>query len=137
MKTFGKSILTCAITGGVHTPSMSPYLPVTPEQIAHEAIEAVLAGAAILHLHARRPEQDVRYGFPDYRPETYRAAITEIRRHTDAIINITSGGGLGFTEEQRLSAPIELSPEIASRGGAPDAGDQGAGGYPALAARPI
>ena len=93
---------------------MSPHLPITPEQIAREAIAAARAGAAIIHLHARRPEQDERYGAPDYRPATYRAALAEIRRETDAIINITTGGGLGFTEEQRLAAPIDLSPEITS-----------------------
>jgi len=114
MKTFDKSILTCAITGAIHTPSMSPHLPVTPEEIAREAIAAARAGAAIIHLHARRPEQDDRYGAPDYRPATYRAALAEIRRETDAIINITTGGGLGFTEEQRLAAAIDLSPEITS-----------------------
>lgn len=114
MKSFGKSILTCAITGGIHTPSMSPHLPVTPEEIAREAIEAARAGAAIIHLHARRPEPDENYGRPDYRPATYRAAIALIRRETDAIINITTGGGLGFTEEQRMAAPIDLSPEITS-----------------------
>jgi uncharacterized protein (DUF849 family) len=114
MKTFDKSILTCAITGALHTPSMSPHLPVTPEEIAREAIAAARAGAAIIHLHARRPEQDERYGAPDYRPATYRAALAQIRRETDAIISITTGGGLGFTEEQRLAAPIDLSPEITS-----------------------
>jgi len=93
---------------------MSPHLPVTPEQIAHEAIAAARAGAAIIHLHARRPEPDDRYGAPDYRPATYRAALAEIRRETDAVINITTGGGLGFTEEQRLAAPMDLSPEITS-----------------------
>jgi uncharacterized protein (DUF849 family) len=114
MKTFDSAILTCAITGGVHTPSMSPHLPITPEEIASEAIAAARAGAAIIHLHARRPEQDDRHGAPDYRPATYRTALAAIRRETDAIINITSGGGLGFTEEQRLAAPIDLSPEITS-----------------------
>lgn len=114
MKTCGKSILTCAITGGIHTPSMSPHLPVTPEQIASEAINAAAAGAAVIHLHARRPEQDEMYGFPDWRPATYRAALTEIRRHTDAIINITTGGGPGFTFEERMAAPLDLSPEITS-----------------------
>ncbi len=114
MKTFGKSIVTCAITGGIHTPSMSPHLPITPEEIAREAIAAARAGAAIIHLHARRPERDELHGFPDPRPETYRAALSEIRRHTDAIINITTGGGPGFTEEQRMAAPFDLSPEITS-----------------------
>ena len=79
MKTFDSAILTCAITGGVHTPSMSPHLPITPEEIASEAIAAARAGAAIIHLHARRPEQDDRHGAPDYRPATYRTALAAIR----------------------------------------------------------
>jgi uncharacterized protein (DUF849 family) len=114
MKTFGKSILTCAITGGIHTPSMSATLPITPEEIAREAIAAAHAGAAIIHLHARRPERDEMYGFPDWRPATYRAALREIRRSTDAIINITTGGGPGFSVDERMAAPIDLSPEITS-----------------------
>jgi uncharacterized protein (DUF849 family) len=114
MKSFGKSILTCAVTGSAHTPSMSPHLPITPEQIAKESIEASRAGAAIIHLHARRAEEDEFYGRPDYRPEVYRAALKEIRRESDVIINITTGGSLGFTEAERLAAPLDLSPEITS-----------------------
>lgn len=114
MKRFDKSILTCAITGGAHTPSMSRFLPITPEQIAAQSIEAARAGAAVVHLHVRRPEQDDRHGYPDHRPETYRAAIQQIRRESDVIINITTGGALGFTETQRLAAAMDLSPEVAS-----------------------
>lgn len=109
-----KAIITCAITGGIHTPSMSPYLPITPEKIASEALEAVTAGASVIHLHARRPEKDEMHGFPDWRPETYRQFCSVIARECDAIINITTGGGPGFTWEERMAGPIALSPEITS-----------------------
>ena len=66
-----KRVITCAITGSVHTPSMSPHLPIFPDDIAREAIAAVEAGAAVIHLHARRPEKDERHGAPDWRPETF------------------------------------------------------------------
>lgn len=110
----GKAIITCAITGGIHTPSMSPHLPITPDDIAREAIEAAEAGAAIIHLHARRPEQDDMHGFPDWRPETYMAFLPRIKQASEAIINITTGGGPGFTWEQRMAAPRAASPEITS-----------------------
>lgn len=109
-----KVIITCAITGGIHTPSMSPYLPIEPEVIAREALEAVAAGASIIHLHARRREQDELHGFPDWRPETYREFCSEIKSRSEAIINITTGGGPGFTWEQRMAGPLALSPEITS-----------------------
>ncbi|MBV8601782.1 MAG: 3-keto-5-aminohexanoate cleavage protein [Candidatus Eremiobacteraeota bacterium] len=109
-----KRIITCAITGAIHTPSMTPYLPISPDEIAREAIAAAEAGAAIIHLHARRPERDELHGFPDWRPETYLAFCRQIAEHTDAIVNITSGGGPGFTWEQRMAGPIALSPEITS-----------------------
>jgi uncharacterized protein (DUF849 family) len=109
-----KRIITCAITGSVHTPSMSPHLPILPADIAREAIAAVEAGAAVIHLHARRPEKDERYGAPDWRPETFLEFVRPIAEHTDAIVNITTGGGYGFTFDQRMAAPIALSPEITS-----------------------
>lgn len=109
-----KAIITCAITGGIHTPSMSPHLPIEPEVIAREAIDAVHAGASIIHLHARRRERDELYGFPDWRPETYREFCGEIKAKTDAIINITTGGGPGFSWEQRMAGPLAMSPEITS-----------------------
>jgi uncharacterized protein (DUF849 family) len=109
-----KAIITCAITGGIHTPSMSPYLPITPDQIASEAIAAAEAGAAIIHLHARRPEKDEMYGFPDWRPETYMGFLPRIKQNSDAIINITTGGGPGMTFEERMAGPTAASPEITS-----------------------
>ena len=84
-----KAIITAAITGGAHTPSMSPYLPITPDEIADQAIEAVKAGAAIVHLHARNPED----GKPTGSPEVFRQFVTRIKRETDAIVNISTGGG--------------------------------------------
>ena len=73
-----KAIITCAVTGSLHTPGMSPYLPITPEQIAEDAIKAADAGAAIIHLHARRYENDDLYGYPDWRPETYMQFLPKI-----------------------------------------------------------
>jgi uncharacterized protein (DUF849 family) len=105
-----KVIITCAVTGSVHTPSMSPYLPVTPEQIAEQAIEAAEAGAAILHLHARDP----RDGRPAFEPAAYRAFLPRIHAKTDAVINITTGGSQSMTLEQRLAGALDVSPEMAS-----------------------
>lgn len=109
-----KAIITCAITGSLHTPSMSPYLPVTPEQIADDAIKAADAGAAIIHLHARRYEQDEYYAYPDWRPETYMQFLPKIKRGCNAIINITTGGGAGMNFEQRLAGPMAAAPELVS-----------------------
>ena len=108
-----KAIITCAITGGAHTPSMSPHLPVTPDQIAEESIKAADAGAAIIHLHARRSDGDM-YGYPDWRPETYMEFLPRIKQGCDAIVNITTGGAGGMTWEQRLAGPLLASPEITS-----------------------
>jgi uncharacterized protein (DUF849 family) len=105
-----KVIITCAVTGSIHTPSMSPYLPITPEQIAQEAIAAAAAGAAMLHLHARDP----RTGRPDQSPELFKQFLPSIKSSTDAIINITTGGGLGMTLDQRLAPAKWAQPEIAS-----------------------
>lgn len=109
-----KAIITCAITGGGVTPSMSPYLPVTPNQIAEESIKAADAGAAIIHLHARHYEDNEMYGYPDWRPETYMQFLPRIKQGCDAIVNITTGGASGMTWEQRLSGPLLASPEITS-----------------------
>lgn len=103
-------IITCAPTGGVHTPTMSPHLPITPEEIAHASIEAAEAGAAIIHLHARNPDT----GQPDGRPELFRAFMSAIAGSCDAVMNVTTGGGLGMTREERLRAAIATSPEMAS-----------------------
>lgn len=106
----GKVIITCAITGGIHTPSMSPALPYTPEDIATQAIEAAEAGAAILHLHARNPED----GRPTPDPDVYMQFLPRIKQSTDAVINITTGGSLSMTVEERLAAPLKTAPEMCS-----------------------
>jgi len=105
-----KIIITCAMTGGIHTPTMSPALPVTPEQIAKQSIDAIEAGAAIVHLHARDPET----GMPSPDPEVFLQFLPVIKEATDGIINITTGGGLNMTVEQRLAAPLRVSPEMCS-----------------------
>src|SRR3984893_17376344 len=114
MKRADKVIITCAITGAItapiHTPSMSPYLPITPAQIAAHSVDAAVAGAAVIHLHARDPET----GKPDQTPERFLEVVPQIKRQTHAIINITTGGGLGMTLDQRLAPALKLAPEIAS-----------------------
>ena len=105
-----KVIITCAVTGSVHTPSMSQYLPITPAQIAEQAIAAADAGAAILHLHARDPK-DAR---PSFDPAVYRGFLPQIAGATDAVINITTGGSHVMTLDQRLAAALDVSPEMAS-----------------------
>jgi uncharacterized protein (DUF849 family) len=105
-----KIILTCAVTGSIHTPSMSPHLPITPDQIAISAIEAAEAGASILHLHARDPKT----GRPSSDIEVFRQFLPRIKGATDAVINLTTGGSSQMTVEQRLSAPAELAPEMCS-----------------------
>ena len=90
MRKNSKVIITCAVTGSIHTPSMSDALPITPDEIAEQAIAAAEAGAAMLHLHARDPHT----GKPDQAPELFRRFLPRIKQSTDAIINITTGGGL-------------------------------------------
>lgn len=103
-------IITCAPTGGIHTPTMSSHLPVTPDEIASASIEAVNAGAAIIHLHARDPTT----GQPDARPELFQEFMPRIAGACDAILNVSTGGGLGMTREERLRAAVATSPEMAS-----------------------
>ncbi len=103
-------IITCATTGGIHTPSMSPHLPVTPSEIATASIEAAEAGASIIHLHARDPET----GKPDPRPEIFKQFLQIIKQSSDAVVNISTGGGLGMTMDERLLAATTASPEMAS-----------------------
>ena len=110
MKHADKIIITCAITGSIHTPTMSPHLPVTPDEIAREAVAAAEAGAAMLHLHARDPET----GKPSPSPEVFKRFLPRIKQQTPAIINITTGGGLGMTLDERLAAAKWARPEIAS-----------------------
>ena len=105
-----KVIITCAITGSIHTPSMSPHLPVTPEQIAHNAVGAADAGAAILHLHARDPAT----GKPTPDPDVFFQFLPRIKERTDAVINITTGGGQNMTVEDRLQTPLRAKPEMCS-----------------------
>jgi len=105
-----KVIISCAVTGGIHTPSMSPHLPITPEEIAKSSIEAAEAGAAIIHLHARDPND----GRPSPDPALFMQFLPRIKQNTDAVINITTGGGLGMTLEERLAAGIQASPEMCS-----------------------
>ena len=105
-----KIIISCAVTGAVHTPSMSPYLPITPEEIAAQAIEAAEAGASVLHLHARDPET----GKPSPDPELFMRFLPHIKQSTNAVVNITTGGGQGMSIEERLAAPLRASPELAS-----------------------
>ena len=103
-------IITCAPTGGIHTPTMSEYLPVTPAEIVRAGIDAAEAGASIIHLHARDPET----GKPDPRPETFRQFLPVIKQSSDAVINISTGGGLGMSMDERLAAATSASPEMAS-----------------------
>ncbi|MCK9914318.1 3-keto-5-aminohexanoate cleavage protein [Microbacteriaceae bacterium K1510] len=110
MRRAEKVIISCAITGSIHTPSMSPHLPVTPQQIADSAIEAAKAGAAILHLHARDPDT----GRPTQSPDVFKRFLPMIKQGCDGIINITTGGGLGMTLDERLAAAKWAQPEIAS-----------------------
>ena len=110
MRKKSKAIITCAITGSIHTPSMSPYLPVTPDEIATQAIDAAEAGAAILHLHARDPEN----GRPTAEPDTYNRFLPRIKQSCNAIVNITTGGGQGMSIDDRLAAAERFSPEMTS-----------------------
>jgi uncharacterized protein (DUF849 family) len=105
-----KVIITCAITGGIHTPSLSPALPYTPSDLAQQAIAAAEAGAAILHIHARNPET----GAPTGDPEVYRQFLPIIKQSSDAVINITTGGSPDMTPEDRLAAALAFSPEMCS-----------------------
>ncbi len=110
MRHADKVIITCAVTGSIHTPSMSPYLPITPEEIAEQSLAAAAAGAAMVHLHARIPET----GKPSQDPALFARFLPQIKEQSDVIINITTGGGLGMTLEQRLAPALWAQPEIAS-----------------------
>jgi len=109
-KTNRKIILSCAITGSVHTPTMSEYLPITPAQIVDSAVEAGEAGAAILHLHARNPED----GSPSGDPALYRQICSALAKRTNSIINITTGGSSNMRIEERLAYPLQAKPEMCS-----------------------
>lgn len=105
-----KVIITCAVTGAIHTPSMSPYLPITVDEIADAAIGAAQAGAAIVHLHARRPVD----GSPSQDPDLFRAFLPRIKAASDVVVNITTGGAPTMTVEERLQPALRLKPEVAS-----------------------
>jgi uncharacterized protein (DUF849 family) len=105
-----KVIITCAVTGSIHTPTMSDALPITPDQIATQAIDAAKAGAAILHLHARDPKD----GRPSPDPAVFMQFLPRIKASCDAIINITTGGSVTMTVEERVAAALAASPEMCS-----------------------
>jgi uncharacterized protein (DUF849 family) len=105
-----KIIISCAITGAVHTPTMSDALPYRPADIAAQAIAAAEAGAAVLHLHARNPET----GEPTPDPDVFLKFLPQVREATDAVVNITTGGGMTMSVDERLTAPLALRPEMCS-----------------------
>jgi uncharacterized protein (DUF849 family) len=105
-----KVIITCAVTGSIHTPSMSPYLPITPDEIAADALAAAAAGASVIHLHARDPAT----GKPSPDPKLFGQFLPRIKQGCDAILNITTGGGMGMTMDERLAAASWAKPELAS-----------------------
>ena len=106
----GKVIITCAVTGSIHTPSMSPYLPITPDEIAEAALGAARAGAAIVHLHARNTKD----GSPTQDPELFRQFGAKIRAASDVVLNFTTGGAPTMSIEERLQPALKLKPEVAS-----------------------
>ena len=103
-------IITCAVTGAIHTPTMSEHLPITPNEVAEDAIGAAEAGASILHLHARDPKD----GSPTPDPDVFMEFLPRIKQSTDAVINITTGGGHGMTLEERCAGALRVSPEMTS-----------------------
>lgn len=103
-------IVTCAVTGSIHTPSMSPHLPVTADEIASEAIAAAAAGASVVHLHARDPID----GRPTQDPDLFRKFLPRIQQESDVVVNITTGGAPTMLAEERLQPALQLKPEIAS-----------------------
>jgi uncharacterized protein (DUF849 family) len=105
-----KVIITCAVTGSVHTPTMTPYLPITPDEIAKESIAAAEAGASVIHLHARDPKD----GRPTPNPDVFMQFLPRIKQNCDAVINITTGGSLGMSMDDRLAAPLRAKPELCS-----------------------
>jgi uncharacterized protein (DUF849 family) len=122
-----KVIITCAVTGSIHTPTMTPYLPITPEEVAAGALGAAEAGAAILHLHARDPAD----GRPTPDPKVFMQFLPQIKASTDAVINITTGGGHNMTVQERLAAPLIAKPEVCSL----NMGSMNFGLFPALEKR--
>ena len=105
-----KVIITCAVTGAIHTPSMSPYLPVTAKEIADAAVGAAEAGAAIIHLHARNPET----GKPDQSPAAFEPFLKAIKASSDAVVNLTTGGSPYMSVQERMQPAKVFKPEVAS-----------------------
>jgi len=120
----GKVIISCAVTGAIHTPSMSPHLPVTAEEIAESSVAAAEAGAAIIHLHARNPKD----GRPDQNPDLFEPFLKVIKQRTDAVINLTTGGHPSMTVDERMRPAIRFAPEVASL----NMGTMGFGLFPML-----
>ena len=110
MKGSDKIIITCAVTGSIHTPSMSTHLPVTPEEIADAAVSAAEAGAAIVHLHARNPDD----GRPDQSPEAFEPFLRVIKQRSDVVVNLTTGGSPFMSVEDRVRPAMVWKPEVAS-----------------------
>jgi uncharacterized protein (DUF849 family) len=125
MSSKNKVIISCAVTGSIHTPSMSPHLPVTADEIAQAAIGAAEAGAAIVHLHARNPQT----GEPDQDPGLFKPFLQEIKAKSDVVINITTGGSQTMSIADRLRPAVEFEPELASL----NMGTMNFGLYPMLA----
>jgi uncharacterized protein (DUF849 family) len=105
-----KVIITCAVTGSIHTPTMTPFLPLTPDEIARASIDAAEAGAAIIHLHARDPKD----GRPTPDPAVFMQFLPRIKQNTDAVLNITTGGGHGMTLQERMAGALKAKPEMAT-----------------------
>ncbi|HEX8164747.1 MAG TPA: 3-keto-5-aminohexanoate cleavage protein [Beijerinckiaceae bacterium] len=105
-----KVIITCAVTGSIHTPSMSPHLPITPQEIADAAVGAAEAGAAIVHLHARKPDD----GLPDQSPEAFAPFLQVIKQRSNCVVNITTGGAPTMSIEERVRPAATFKPEVAS-----------------------
>ena len=105
-----KVIISCAVTGSIHTPTMSPYLPITPDEIAADSIAAAEAGAAVIHLHARDPKD----GRPTPSADVFMQFLPRIKQNCDAVVNISTGGGLGMSIDERLQAAVRAEPELCS-----------------------
>ena len=110
MSSQGKVIITCAVTGAIHTPSMSPHLPITPQEIADAAVGAAEAGAAIVHLHARDPQN----GKPDQRPEAFEPFLKVIKQRSNCVVNITTGGAPTMLVQERVGPAAHFAQEVAS-----------------------
>jgi uncharacterized protein (DUF849 family) len=119
-----KVIVTCAITGSGHTPTMSPHLPVTPDQIVEESLAAAEAGAAVVHLHARDP----RDGRPTPEASIFLEYVRRIKQASDVVISLSSGGGTGMSVEQRLAGVLAARPELCTL----NMGSMNYGGFPMI-----